>query len=326
MTHRLATVFVVVSVLAVPVLVAAQPEAPRTPDGKPDLQGVWDFRTITPLERPDDLAGREFLTEEESAELEQQAVDRNDRLDLPSVVRTEPLPVGGNVGAYNNFWMDRGTRVVGNRRTSLIVDPADGKIPPLTPDGQDRKDATAAARQRAAHGPEDRSMGERCLLGFNAGPPMEPRAYNNNMQLFQTADYVVVLTEMVNDARIIPLDGRDHLASDIRLWRGDSRGRWESETLVVETRNFDSRTAFSERQGSTPDMQLVERFTRVDANTLLYEFTVEDPETWTRPWRAKVSMVRSEAPVFEYACHERNYGMVGILAGARANDLAAGQP
>ncbi len=325
MTCRLAAVFVVIAVL-IPTAASAQSDTPRTLDGKPDLQGVWDFRTITPLERPDDLAGREFLTEEESAELEQQAVDRNDRLDLPSEVRTEPLPAGGNVGAYNNFWMDRGTRVVGNRRTSLVVDPADGKIPPLTPDGQDRKDATAAVRQRSAHGPEDRSMGERCLLGFNAGPPMEPRGYNNNMQLFQTSDYVVILTEMVNDARVIPLDGRDHLPGDIRLWRGDSRGRWEGDTLVVETQNFNRHTAFSERQGSTPDLQLVERFTRVDADTLLYEFTVEDPKTWTRPWTAEVSMMRSEALVFEYACHEGNYGMVGILAGARAADMAAAQP
>ncbi len=325
MTRRLAAVFVAIAML-IPTAASAQSDTPRTLDGKPDLQGVWDFRTITPLERPDDLAGREFLTEEESAELEQQAVDRNDRLDLPSEVRTEPLPAGGNVGAYNNFWMDRGTRVVGNRRTSLVVDPADGKIPPLTPDGQNRKDATAAVRQRSAHGPEDRSMGERCLLGFNAGPPMEPRAYNNNMQLFQTSDYVVILTEMVNDARVIPLDGRDHLPGDIRLWRGDSRGRWEGDTLVVETQNFNRHTAFSERQGSTPDLQLVERFTRVDADTLLYEFTVEDPKTWTRPWTAEVSMMRSEALVFEYACHEGNYGMVGILAGARAADMAAAQP
>ncbi len=325
MTRRLAAVFVVIAML-IPTAASAQSDTPRTLDGKPDLQGVWDFRTITPLERPDDLAGREFLTEEESAELEQQAVDRNDRLDLPSEVRTEPLPAGGNVGAYNNFWMDRGTRIVGNRRTSLVVDPADGKIPPLTPDGQDRKDATAAVRQRSAHGPEDRSMGERCLLGFNAGPPMEPRGYNNNMQLFQTSDYVVILTEMVNDARVIPLDGRDHLPGDIRLWRGDSRGRWEGDTLVVETQNFNRHTAFSERQGSTPDLQLVERFTRVDADTLLYEFTVEDPKTWTRPWTAEVSMMRSEALVFEYACHEGNYGMVGILAGARAADMAAAQP
>ena len=325
MTRRLAAVFVVIAML-IPTAASAQSDTPRTLDGKPDLQGVWDFRTITPLERPDDLAGREFLTEEESAELEQQAVDRNDRLDLPSEVRTEPLPAGGNVGAYNNFWMDRGTRVVGNRRTSLVVDPADGKIPPLTPDGQDRKDATAAVRQRPAHGPEDRSMGERCLLGFNAGPPMEPRAYNNNMQLFQTSDYVVILTEMVNDARVIPLDGRDHLPGDIRLCRGDSRGRWEGDTLVVETQNFNRHTAFSERQGSTPDLRLVERFTRVDADTLLYEFTVEDPKTWTRPWTAEVSMMRSEALVFEYACHEGNYGMLGILAGARAADMAAAQP
>jgi hypothetical protein len=317
-------VWVMVAALGLPTVVVGQTagEAPRTDDGRPDLQGVWDFRTITPLERPEQYADREFLSQEEAAQLEQEAVSRNDELNEPSEVRSEPLPVGGNVGAYNNFWMDRGTRVVDDARTSLIVDPPNGRIPPLTAEGQARKDATAALRTRPAFGPEDRSMGERCILGFNAGPPMEPRAYNNTMQLFQTADHVVVYTEMVNDSRVIPLDERAHLPEDVRQWRGDSRGRWEGDTLVVETTNFHTHTAFSERQGSTPDMHLVERFTRIDEDTLLYGFTVDDPATWVRPWTAVVSMVKSDAQPFEYACHEGNYGMDGILTGARADEQA----
>ena len=302
---------------------AGEPSAPRTPWGTPDLQGTWDFRTITPMERPEEYAAREFLTAEESAALERGAVDRNTRLNLPSEIRTELLPAGGNVGAYNNFWMDRGTRVVGSRRTSLVVVPSNGRIPSLTAAGQARKDAAAAARRRPARGPEDRSMGERCLLGFNGGPPMEPRAYNNHVQLFQTPDHVVILNEMVNDSRVIPLDGRPHLPADVSQWRGDSRARWVGDTLVVETTNFHSRTAFSERQGSTRSMHLVERFTRLSTETLVYAATMTDPETWTAPWTFEVSMVASPEPVYEYACHEGNYGMEGILAGARADEREA---
>ena len=300
-----------------------EPQPPRTPWGTPDLQGVWDFRTITPMERPEEFGDREFLTDEESADLEQGVLERNARLDAPSEIRTELLPVGGNVGAYNNFWMDRGTTVVDTRRTSLIVDPPNGRIPPLTPEGQQRRDATAAKRQRPAHGPEDRSMGERCLLGFNGGPPLEPRAYNNHAQIFQTPDYVVILNEMVNDSRVVPLDGRPHLDDGIRQWRGDPRGRWEGDTLVVETTNFYLQTAFSERQGSTPAMHLVERFTRRSDDILIYEATMTDPATWTSPWTFEVPMVRSDEPVFEYACHEGNYGMDGIMAGARADEAEA---
>ena len=221
--------------------------------------------------------------------------------------------------------MDRGTRTVSNRRTSLIVDPPNGRIPPVTTDGQARKDAVAVRRGRPAFGPEDRSIGERCLLGFNAGPPMEPRAYNNHAQLFQTPDHVVILNEMVNDSRIIPLDGRDHLPEDVTQWRGDSRARWEGDTLVVETRNFHTDTAFSERQGSSPGMVLTERFTRVDGETLLYAATMDDSSTWTQPWTFEVTMFRTDEPVYEYACHEGNIGMDGILAGARADDARAAQ-
>ena len=313
-------VVVVVSLTAGPA--AAQSEAPRTAWGAPDLQGIWDFRTITPMERPEELGERAFLTEEEAANLEQATVDRNERLLLQAAQRTE---AGGNVGAYNNFWMDRGTRTVSNRRTSLIVDPPHGRIPPVTAAGQARKDALAERRGRPAYGPEDRSMGERCILGFNAGPPMEPRAYNNHAQLFQTPNHVVILNEMVNDARIVPLDGRDNLPGHVTQWRGDSRGRWEGDTLVVETRNFHTDTAFSERQGSSPDMLLTERFTRVDDGTLLYEATMDDASTWTQPWTFEVTMFRTEEPVFEYACHEGNIGMDGILAGARADDARAAQ-
>ena len=301
---------------------AAQNEMPRTAWGAPDLQGIWDFRTITPMERPEELGDRAFLTEEEAANLEQATVDRNAQLLVAEARRTE---AGGNVGAYNNFWMDRGTRTVSNRRTSLIVDPPNGRIPPVTADGQARKDAVAVRRGRPAFGPEDRSIGERCLLGFNAGPPMEPRAYNNHTQLFQTPDHVVILNEMVNDSRIVPLDGRDHLPEDVAQWRGDSRARWEDDTLVVETRNFHTDTAFSERQGSSPDMVLTERFTRVDDETLLYAATMDDPSTWTQPWTFEVTMFRTDEPVYEYACHEGNIGMDGILAGARADDARAAE-
>jgi hypothetical protein len=301
---------------------AAQGDSPRTPWGAPDLQGIWDFRTITPMERPEELGDRAFLTAEEAANLEQATLDRNEQLLQAEARRTE---AGGNVGAYNNFWMDRGTRTVSNRRTSLIVDPPNGRIPPVTADGQARKDAVAVRRGRPAFGPEDRSIGERCLLGFNAGPPMEPRAYNNHAQLFQTPDHVVILNEMVNDARIIPLDGRAHLPGDVTQWRGDSRARWEDDTLVVETRNFHTDTAFSERQGSSPGMVLTERFTRVDDETLLYAATMDDASTWTQPWTFEVTMFRTEEPVYEYACHEGNIGMDGILAGARADDARAAQ-
>ena len=312
-------------VLSAPAPALAQNEAsesPRTPWGAPDLQGVWDFRTITPLQRPEELGDQAFLTEEEAANQEQEVVERNARLWNQAAQRTE---AGGNVGAYNNFWMDRGTRTVGSRRTSLIVDPPNGRIPPLSAEGQARADARA--EYRAAHPAdswEDRSVGERCVLGFNSGPPMEPRAYNNHMQLFQTADHVVILNEMVHDARIIPLDGGS-LHEGVTQWMGDSRGRWEGDTLVVDTTNFYNKNSFTERYGATTAMTLVERFTRVDAETLLYEFTVEDPATWTVPWTVEVPMLYSDDQVWEYACHEGNYGMDGILAGHRAEERDAAQ-
>ena len=325
MSHRLRTslstvaaVVVIVSLSAVPAV--AQSDAPRTAWGQPDLQGVWDFRSITPLQRPERLENQEFLTEEEAAELEQAAVARDAAAWDREARRTE---AGGNVGAYNNFWMDRGQKAVGTRRTSLIVDPPNGRMPEQTTAAQQRAGVRRDyRREHPADGPEDFSNGVRCILGFNAGPPFTPSAYNNNMQLFQTPDHVVVVTEMVHTARIIPLDGSPHLPSNVQQWSGDSRGHWEGETLVVETTNHTDKTRW---RGSTPDMRLVERFTRVDAETLLYEFTVTDPTTWTAPWTAAVPLLLNPEPMFEYACHEGNYSMGAMLAGTREEEKAAAE-
>ena len=322
---------------------AAQSEfqTPRLADGKPDLQGVWDFRTLTPLQRPEDRAEQAQLSAEEAAEIEAAAVQRAIDADRPSEIRTEPLPVGGNVGGYNNFWFDRGAGVVDDRRTSLIVDPPDGRVPAAQPDAKQQattNDDTAQpdrpVRFRVGgvgtHGPEDRGLAERCLLGFNTGPPIVPGGYNQNMQLFQTADHVVILNEMVHDARIVPLDGRDPLPDDMRQWMGSSRGHWEGDTLVVETTNFTDQTAsfapsVRSAVGSGTTLHLTERFQRVDEDTLLYEFTVDDQTSFTRPFTAAIPMRRGAAPLFEYACHEGNYGMLNLLTGARAQEREASE-
>ena len=295
---------------------------PRTPDGRPDLQGIWDFRTITPMERPSRFADKEVLTDQEAAEFERQAVeDRNadtHRETTAAGIINGAAATADVALAYNDFWWDRGTKVVGTKRTSLVLDPPDGRIPPLTPEGKKRLEAQDAARERPAEGPEDRGVGERCILGFNSGPPMVPGGYNQNVHLVQTRDHVVLVNEMVHNARIVPLDGRSH--GRIRQWVGDSRGRWEGDTLVIDTRNFYDVTAF---RGSSPNLHLVERFTRVDADTLLYEFTVDDPTTWTKPWTAAIPMTKTQDQIYEYACHEGNYAMFGLLSGARAVEKAA---
>jgi hypothetical protein len=329
MKHRilasLGALGVVMAFVSLPALAAAQtrsaaPKAkiqtpPRTPDGHPDLQGIWDFRSVTPLERPDALGGKQDLTDEEAVAVETEAAQR--------LIDRDRGPRKGDTGSYNAFWVDSGTAVRG-KRSSLIVDPPDGRLPPFTPDGQKRFDARAEARRRPAFGPEDRSVGERCILGFNAGPPMVPGAYNQNVQIFQASEYVVLLNEMVHNARIVPMDGRPH--GSIRQWSGDSRGHWEGDTLVVETINFTDKgigTLQPRLQATDESMKLVERFTRVDANTLLYEFTVNDPTTWTKPWTASIPMAKSGDQMYEYACHEGNYGLSFILQGARADDKAA---
>jgi hypothetical protein len=294
---------------------------PRTPDGQPDFQGVWDYRTITPMERPVSLGDKQFFTAEEAAKFEEQENRRQNRDLIDPKKGGAQYPPGGVV-PYNEFWYDRGSRISGSRRTSLVIDPPDGRLPPQTADGRKRAEERAAAGRddqagRArADSYEDRSLTDRCLLGFNAGPPMTPGAYNNNMQIVQTAGYVVIITEMVHDARIVPLSGRSPATPDtLAQWLGASRARWEGDTLVVETKNFLRGTSLA---GSTPSMRLVERFTRVDPETLLYEFTVDDPSTWTRPWTAQVPMTRSDERIYEYACHEANYAIPNILAGARA--------
>ena len=296
---------------------------PRTTEGKPDLQGVWDFRTITPLERPRELGDKAFFTAEEAAAWEKDENRRQNRDLIDPETGGLNYPAGGVV-PYNEFWYDRGDKVVGSRRTSLIVDPPNGRLPAWTPEGKVKADARAVTGRETQLGRpkadswEDRPLQERCIMGLNAGPPMMPGAYNNNVQLFQTPEYVVIFTEMVHDARIVPMDGRPFL--NIPQWKGESRGHWEGDTLVVETKNFKRETSLP---GSSASTHLIERFTRSDANTLLYEFTVTDPTTWTRPWTAVVPMARSEDPIYEYACHEGNHALAGILAGARADEKAA---
>ena len=294
-------------------------KAPRTPDGHPDLQGIWSNATITPLERPADLAGKAVLSEKEAAAYERQSLKVNDR------DRRDGEGTDADVSrAYNEFWYDRGTQTVQSRRTSLIVDPPDGRAPALTPEGQARMAArTEWKRLHPADGPEDRGLSERCLNWMTAGPPMLPSAYNNDYQIIQTPDTVVIFNEMIHDARIIPMDGRPHIPGNIHLWLGDSRGHWEGDTLVIETTNLRDKAGFQgglEALHPTEHTQLVERLTRTDANTLLYEFTISDPFMYTKPWTAQIPSVRTEGPIFEYACHEGNYGMTGILSSARAEE------
>jgi hypothetical protein len=293
-------------------LASAALVAQPTVDGHPDLQGTWSFSTLTALERPAEFAGKEFLTDAEARAFAKLTIERSNRDNRDTSNRD--ADVGG---AYNEFWWDRGTTVAmvrGKYRTSLIVDPPDGRVPALTAQAQER--ATARATERRAHpadDPEDRSLGERCLM-FNAGPPMLPGPYNNFMQVIQTRDHLVIYNEMIHDARVIPLDGRPHAPAQVRLWLGDSRGRWDGGTLVVDTTNFTDKTNV---RGSSASLHLVERFTRADANTLLYEFTVDDPSSFVKPWSAALPMRNTPEQVFEYACHEGNHALQGILRGAR---------
>jgi|TARA_B100001971_G_scaffold172344_1_gene164937 hypothetical protein len=331
----------VLGIALVPTLAGAQTRAadwdvPRTADGQPDLQGVWDFRTMTPLQRPRDQE-KAVLTEEEAAELEQRAAERVARADAPSEVRAEPLPAGQPVGGYNNFWLDRGGRVVEDRRTALIVDLPTGRVPELQSGairqvgslGEDLP-SQRPVRYRSGgiypDGPEDRGVSERCIVGFNSGPPLLPGGYNQNIQLFQTPDHVVVLSEMVHEVRIVPLDGRPHVPDSVRQWLGDGRGYWDGDTLVIESQNFSDQVAsfnagFTTALGTGTTLHLTGRFTRVDEDTLRYEFTVDDPDTFTQPISGVLQLQQGTQPLFEYACHEGNYGMRNSLSGARAAEL-----
>jgi hypothetical protein len=295
---------------------------PRMPDGRPDLQGVWDFRTITPMERPKALGTKAFFTAEEAAAFEKDENHRQNRDLIDPEKGGLDYPARGVI-PYNEFWYDRGNKIVGTRRTSLIVDPPDGRFPALTAEGQKRaaeRAEWARANQlgrSAADSYEDRTLSERCLMGLNAGPPMHPGPYNNNFQMFQTPEFVAIQTEMIHDARVVPLDGRPHIS--MRQWKGDSRGHWEGDTLVVDTTNLKRETSFP---GSSAHTHVIERFTRTDDKTLLYEFTVDDPTMWTRPWTAAIPMTKIDEPIYEFACHEGNHALLGILAGARVQEKA----
>ena len=304
-THKKAAWLVVLmGVFAAPSLLAQTEVIPRLTNGLPDMQGTWDFRTITPFQRPTALGEQdEFLTVEEFAEFEAAEVVRRDRDNFTDTTTT---------GDYNQFWYDRGEELLDDRRTSLITDPPTGRIPELTEAAQ-QKNAERRELARLAEGIEVRPLAERCIMGFNSGPPMIPSAYNNNVQIVQTDDYFLIHNEMVHNVRPVRL--ADTAKRDTpRKWEGDSVGTWEGDTLVIETRNFARETAFG---NSSANMHLIEKFWMIDADTLGYEFTVEDPTTWTAPWTVMFPMRRGELPIYEYACHEGNYSMAGILAGWR---------
>lgn len=322
---------------------APSSKPPRTPDGHPDLSGIYDLATLTPLERPAGV--KAVLTDEEAAKLENAVALLKANGDKP-ISGDRPAPpkggdgsrgAAGNVGGYNTGWLDAGstyTIVNGEKRTSLIVDPPDGRVPPLTPaaaarmaaaraqvtsDQRENSDPGLETAPGAYDDPERRPLGERCLLGFSStsGPPALPDYFYNNLhQIVQTPDRVVILSEMVHDARIVRMNGQ-HLPKNIRLWLGDSVGHWEGDTLVVDTTNFTDKTRF---MGSTADLHVVERFTRVDDKTLLYRFTVDDPATWTKPWTGEYSWPATDGQIYEYACHEGNYALGDILRGARQRE------
>ena len=323
----------------------AQPQ--RMPDGHPDLQGTYDLATLTPLERP--AGAKAVLTPEEAAKLEKDTAARRDKANDPIKGDRPAPPKGGdgspgpygNVGGYNYFWLDPGSRytvVDGQIRTSIVVDPPDGRVPTMTQAARKRTRGLSArptsdAQESKDPGlepagsyddPERRPLGERCLLGFGStsGPPALPDYFYNNLhQIVQTADSVMILTEMVHDARIVRMNAQ-HLPKTIRKWLGDSIGHWEGDTLVVDTTNFNDQTRFRE---STENLHVIERFSRMDAKTLLYRFTIEDPATWDRPWTGEYAWPATNEPIYEYACHEANYALEDILRGARAREAEAAE-
>jgi len=301
---------------------------PRTPDGRPDLQGTWTNATLTPLERPRHLGERAFLTEAEAADLEAQAAGRQAAADEPGA-RAQAL-ARGDIGSYNQFWFDSGSTILPTRQTSLVVDPPDGRVP-VRPEAEARRDLALA---RSTEAPEFMSVWDRCV---SRGVPgwIIPAGYNNAYQIIQTSGYVVIHAEMIHDARIIPLDGRPPLPPTVRLWEGDSRGRWDGDTLVVETTNFGDRnwiatSAASGRIKGIPQsaaLRIVERFTRVAPDRIDYEARIEDPEIFTRPWTLAFPLTRDETyRLYEYACHEGNRAVEGVLRGARYQERTDGKP
>jgi hypothetical protein len=307
--------------------------APRTEWGQPDLQGVWNFSSDVPMERPSQFGDRQFLTSQEIEEIIARQAARDAASD-------SALPIGGVDESYNDFWIEN-AGIGGTVRTSHIVYPPNGRLPGFVEgairsqgvygggDTGESRPVRISAGGIGTDGPEDRGLSERCIVGFNAGPPFVPSLYNNNVQLFQSRDTVVILTEMIHDARIVPLyasaEALPSLADDVRLWAGDSRGYWDGETLVVQTRNFNGLTASFGSSGTSYDKVLTEKFTRVARDTVNYEFTIEDPSTYTDRFTAIVPMTKVAGQIYEYACHEGNYGMVNILRGARVEEALAEQ-
>jgi hypothetical protein len=300
------------------ILCAQAYKAPRTQDGQPDFQGYWSNTSYTPLQRPENVNKPVYTKEEAEAALKKAAADEAEQ--------TVPGTVADVHYDFTQFGLDRSQSALAmNLRTSLIVDPPDGKLPPLSAAGKARAAARAEARKRAG-GPFDKaqnqSLSVRCINMDRDGPPMLAGAYNNNYEILQTRDYVMILVEMLHDVRVIPLGDRPKLLEGVRQVLGSSRGHWEGETLVVETTNFTNRTAF---QGASENMHLVERFTRVADDTIRYQFTVDDPDTWTKSWSAEVPWKKTIGPIFEHACHEGNYGLANTLAGARAEEKRSGK-
>ncbi|MDA0689196.1 MAG: hypothetical protein O2948_11215 [Proteobacteria bacterium] len=311
-------------------------EVPRTEWGQPDLQGVWNFSSNTPMQRPQRYGNQEFLTREQIEEAiarQEAAAAAADAAAAQAVVDPDAPPVTDNPGGYNDFWVE--SAGIGDTvRTSHIVYPEDGRVPAavegaprqfggLGPDVPGERPVRYVVGGIAKDGPEDRGLSERCIVGFNSGPPFTPSLYNNNMQIFQSKDTAVIMTEMIHDARIVPLVDKPALDDDIRLWSGDSRGYFDGDTLVVETRNFNGYRQTFASTGSNLDMVLTERFTRTAYDTVNYEFTIEDQSTFTDKITAIVPMTKVAGQIYEYACHEGNYGMVNILRGERMEELRA---
>lgn len=289
-------------------LVAQEDNIKRTEHGFPDLQGFFTYRTITPLQRPTELAEKAVLTPEEAAEWEAYENQRQNRDLIVDSVGGAGYPPG--VISYNEFWYERGDEAIASRRTSLIYDPPNGRMPPRTEEAIARGREEAMMRKLSL-GVEARPLAERCLMSFGGTVPMVPKSYNNNLQIVQTRDHIMILNEMIHLARIIPITDT---FSGIPKWEGDSIAHWEDDTLVIETQNF---YYYANYSGATKDMKLVERISWVDENTLDYDFTIEDPNTWASPWSARMPLSRSSDPVYEYACHEGNHGLAGVMAGWR---------
>lgn len=315
--------------------------APRTEWGQPDLQGVWNFASNIPMQRPAQYGDRQFLTAEEAAEIDArmaalaaagQEVEADEEL---ANREAPPASAGGNPGGYNDFWIEQ-AGIGGNRRTSHIIYPLNGRLPPLVegapvqrgglgPDIPGTRPVRYTVGGIAKDGPEDRGLSERCIVGFNSGPPFGPSMYNNNVQIFQSRDTAVILTEMIHDARVVPISDQPFAPDEIRLWSGDSRGYWDGDTLVVVTKNFSDLMASYSSMGTGQDKVLTERFTRVAYDTVNYEWTLEDPATFTDKITAIVPMTKVAGQLYEYACHEGNYGMTNILRGQRMEEARAAQ-